>query len=641
MAGEPLTPDWVEDIDDEQLQVIEPNDLGGSGVLQMRDYQEEAVNAIYRDLAENRSALVVMATGLGKTVVAAETILRWPCDRGRVLFVAHRRELIDQAAASIGRHIGEDCGIEMGERKATDTGTLYRPPRCVVASVQSLSRINRLKKFDPRQFGLIIFDEAHHATASSYATVIGWFQQNRQCRFLGITATPDRTDSEMLGQVFDVVSYTRDINHGIREGWLVPVRQAYVTVEDLDFSQCRTTAGDLNEQDLERVMAGANSDELGQGKSDWELTEEELEARRRREVMLHKVVDPTLREAQGRPTIVFGVTRQHAAELAMMFRRYGVRAEAVVMDTPLDERAEIIRQFKAGTLQVLCGVGVFTEGFDAPNAAVIVVARPTKSRALYTQMVGRGTRPLPAALEKRTTPEDRRDGIAYSQKPVVTVLDFVGASGRHKLITTLDILGDAIPVDLREAVAAKMRVASSAFDPLEEFAREEQQREAMRQAREREEQERKEALLKRQREIAERIERERQNRERARAHYTTQEVDPFGSAAPVQRTLEQSTRGSITDKQLELLKKLGVSERTAWGWSKGQAGAVIDKQMNLKGSAYRITFGKHAGKCLAEVPMDYVQWLANTITDRDRKAAFQAHVDLMITERELAKGNRR
>jgi superfamily II DNA or RNA helicase len=421
----------------------------------------------------------------------------------------------------------------------------------------------------------------------------------------------------------------------------VPVRQAYVTVEDLDFSDCRTTAGDLNERDLERVMAGANSDELGEGKRVEELTEEELEARRRRETMLHKVVDPTLREAQGRPTIVFGVTRQHAAELAMMFRRYGVRAEAVVMDTPLDERAEIIRQFKAGSLQVLCGVGVFTEGFDAPNAAVIVVARPTKSRALYTQMVGRGTRPLPAALEKRQTPEDRRDGIAYSPKPVVTVLDFVGASGRHKLVTTIDILGDAVPQDLRDAVAAKMRQATTVFDPLEEFAREEQQRETMRQAREREEQERREALLKRQREIAERIERERQNRERARAHYTTQEVDPFGTEAPVQRTLEQSTRGSITDKQLEYLKKLGIPEGTAWRYSRQQAGAVIDQRQRMQGSQYRITFGKHAGKALGEVPMDYVVWLANTITDRDRKAAFQAHVDLMITERELNRGNRR
>ena len=641
MAEQPLTPEWVEEIEDERLEVIEPNDLGGSGTLKMRDYQEVAVASIYRDLAENRSALVVMATGLGKTVVAAETVLRWPCDRGRVLFVAHRRELIDQAAASIGRHIGEDCGIEMGERRATETGTLYRPARCVVASVQSLSRPNRLKKFDPRSFGLVIFDEAHHATASSYATVIGWFQQNRQCRFLGITATPDRTDEAMLGQVFDVVSYTHDINHGIRDGWLVPVRQAYVTVEDLDFSDCRTTAGDLNERDLERVMAGANSDELGEGKRVEELTEEELDARRRRESMLHKVVDPTLREAQGRPTIVFGVTRQHAAELAMMFRRYGVQAEAVVMDTPLDERAEIIRRFKSGDLQVLVGVGVFTEGFDAPNAAVIVVARPTKSRALYTQMVGRGTRPLPAAIEHRQTAEDRRDGIAYSGKPVVTVLDFVGASGRHKLVTTIDILGEAVPQDLRDAVAARMRQATTVFDPMEEFAREEQQREAMRQAREREEQERREALLRRQAELAARIEQEQRNRERARATYSTQDVDPFGAEAPVQRTLEPSTRGSVTDKQLEYLKNLGVPETTAWGYSRAQAGAVIDQRQKLSGGAYRITFGKHKGKCLAEVPMDYVRWLVNTMTEPDRRRAFLNHVDMMHTERELNRGNRR
>lgn len=652
MAEIEMTPDWLQfitpgeaesdyhdgigtdELTDEPLQPFEPLGLAGMGTLTPRDYQTECVEAIFRNLQEHRSTLAVLATGLGKTVIAAEVAMMWPETSGRVLFIAHRKELIEQAAASIGLHIDEDCGIEMGQQSEARRGRLVKRGKVIVGSVQTLSRPNRLQAFDPHQFGLVITDEAHHATANTYKTVYGYFQQNRQCRFLGITATPDRADECKLGEIFETTAYRKDICDGIDGGWLVPIVQQFVYVKGLDFASVRTTAGDLNERDLERAMAGANRDELADVDAT-ELTPEQIEAREENERMLAAVAVPAIREANGKPGIVFGVTINHAEGLARMLRQHHCTAEAVTQDTDSDTRARIVSDFKAGKLQWLVGVGVFTEGFDAPNAEIVVVARPTKSRALYTQMIGRGTRPARGVIDGVESPDQRRAAIATSAKPNCKVLDFVGNSGRHKLISTADILGDSYPEDLRQAVLDRLRSLSEACDMRAELAAESQRREEM-------------AKLKAEREEAERLAAERRLEElrqrciaeargklrQATATYTTEDVDPFGDAAAYQRPVNAPARGTCTDKQLEYLVKLGVSRDKAAVFSKQQAGSVIDSLSAKVGGEFRITFGKHAGQSLAMAGDGFVWWVQNRMDDGPRRTQLLDNIALMRAERQ-------
>jgi superfamily II DNA/RNA helicase len=321
--------------------------------------------------------------------------------------------------------------------------------------------------------------------------------------------------------------------------------------------------------------------------------------------------------------------------MAAMLRRYNQSAECVTQKTSPDERRETIARFREGKLQWLVGVGVFTEGFDAWKAAVIVNCRQTKSRALYTQIVGRGTRPDPAALVY-DTPEARKEAIAASSKPFCTVLDFVGASGRHKLVCTGDILGDAYPEDLRQVVLDRLRAISEQFDPREEFAREQQRREEMERLKKEQEAQRREAAEKRAAELRARLEQEdRLRHERAVAKYKVEDVDPFGDSATIRAGLGAVRRGSCSDKQVEYLVSLGVSRENAMGMDKRQAGAVIDSMMARRGGEYRITFGKHKGKSLALAGEGFAWWVQNQMEEGPKRHTLLQHIALWREEQKL------
>jgi superfamily II DNA or RNA helicase len=462
-----------------------------------------------------------------------------------------------------------------------------------------------------------------------------------------VTATPDRADEVLLGEIFEFAPgdegnpelsrrLRRDICWGIDNGYLCEPRQKFIYVSGLDLSRVRTVAGDFNERDLEGVMAGARPDEMGLGKPDEELTDDEREARERHTRMLHAVCAPSVAEARGRPGIVFAVTVAHARDIAETLRaNYECSAECVTQDTSDADRKEIIGRFKAGQLQWLVGVGVFTEGFDAPSAEIIVNLRPTKSRALYTQIVGRGTRPLPGVIDGLLTVDERLAAIAASRKPFCTVLDFVGASGRHKLISLVNVLGDAYPEDLREAVLAKIRQASECFDPRDELQKLTEERERMArleaESKERAEKER----LRRIAEAEERIRREREARGQvAVARYTAEEVDPFTLEAHFQVPLEMpNVRGSSTDAQVEKLVALGVQRVTAMAYSKGQASAVIGSLLAKKGGEFRITFGKHKGKSLALAGEGFAWWVENQMDPGPKKTELMNHIKLWRLER--------
>lgn len=404
-------------------------------MMTMRPYQNAAVEGAFKAWEENASTLIVLPTGLGKTVVFSEIVRRMQPVRSIV--IAHREELIFQAAEKIERVTGVAGGIEMGENHAT--GFFGEPPPYVVSTVQTQCSGGdgggRMTKFLPEDFGLVVIDEAHHATSATYKRVIKYYRQNPNCKILGVTATPDRADEEALGQVFDSVAYEYQILQAIRSGWLVPIQQQMVTVGSMDFSNIKTTAGDLNQGELAEVM------------------EEERN--------LQAVAQPSVEICGDKRAIVFAATVKQAERLAEIINRYKPdTASWICGKTDKDDRRRILKDFKDGRLQFVVNVGVLTEGFDDSGVEVIVMARPTKSRALYAQMAGRGTRPhdtVAGLLGGCATDAERCAMIANSVKPSCLIVDFCGNAGRHKLVSSADILGGNISDDVAEAVAAKIR----------------------------------------------------------------------------------------------------------------------------------------------------------------------------------------
>lgn len=404
-----------------------------STVLHVRSWGiEDTYDVICADPHRNFVANGIVVHNCGKTVVfshVADTM----GPRGRILVIAHREELVMQAAAKLEAVTGHKPEIEMADRAANES-TFFGQSQIVVASVQTLNASNqsRLKKFNPDTFSLVVTDEAHHATAVTYRRVYDYFHQNQSLKHLGVTATPDRADEEALGQVFDSVAFDYEISDAVKDGWLVPINQRSVEVASLDYSNVKTTAGDLNQKDLAAVLEYEKN--------------------------LHEIARPTVELTAGRKTLVFAASVAHAERLSEIFNRHQAgMARWVCGETPKDQRREILRSYSAGQFSMLVNVGVFTEGFDEPGVECVALARPTKSRALFAQMVGRGTRPLPGIVDPHEHAEDRREAIALSAKPCLDVIDFVGNSGKHKLMSCADILGGKYSDEIVERAKSMTR----------------------------------------------------------------------------------------------------------------------------------------------------------------------------------------
>lgn len=476
----------------------------------LRSYQNMAVTEVVRALDQRKSTLVVMPTGTGKTVCFAHIARQ---SSARVMVIAHREELVQQAADKIRTVTGQSPDIEMAEYKA---GRMYKAP-VVVASVQTLcapmGNGSRMDKFDPFEFGLLVIDEAHHATAASYRRIIDHFSKNKAVRTVGFTATPDRADKTALGSVFEHVAYQYEILTAISDGWLVPIETQQVIVKGLDFSHVKTIAGDLNQGELASIME--------------------------QEKVLHGVVTPTLEIAGKRKTLVFASSVAHAERMSEIFNRHGVRSAIVHGGTFKDERRRILRAYADGNIQVLCNCGVAVEGFDCPGIEVVVIARPTKSRALYTQMVGRGTRTLPNVVDGVATAEGRRQAIAYSRKPRVLVVDFTGNSGRHKLVSAADILGGKYDEETIKEAKQRITEAGKPADVIEELERA---------AAEVIERRNEEALRKKRTAVT------------ARVDYSTKQVDAFGVLSIGPERIAQAARNTapLTHAQQAMLARNGI-----------------------------------------------------------------------------------
>ena len=534
--------------------------------MKLRDYQEKAIERILESWKKFRSCLIVLPTGCGKTVVFGELIHRilaakakaegegeqWNGqDSVRAMILAHREELITQAADKVGRISGADVQIEMGDMKVSPM--FGQMPHVVVSTVQTQTagggqvevggrgRGRRMDKFDPADFGVLVIDEAHHATAKSYRTCIEHYLSNPKCRLLGVTATPDRADESALGNVFDIVAFEYTVTEAIRDGWLVPVKQRLVKVDSLDFSKVSSCAGDFNQGELAQVL------------------EEEQN--------LHSIAVPTVEICGNRRTIIFAASVKQAERLAEILNRgkseelRGKSEDGSTQDraawvcgmTPKDERRQILEDFKAGRIQYLVNVGVLTEGYDDAGVEVVVMARPTKSRALYAQMAGRATRPSAKIADRLGTvgdqvkvegeqgmdaPSLRRKLIAESDKPECTILDFVGNSGRHKLVSSVDILGgkdiDEDEEEARRRAKKRCEESGEAVDMIAvlEKSREEIRREKTEQAK-------------------------RRNFIQATAKFIEVSVDPFNifDLPPVEESARCPLGRSLSWRQKELLRE--------------------------------------------------------------------------------------
>jgi superfamily II DNA or RNA helicase len=383
--------------------------------MRLRNYQQEAIDSTIQKLNVVRSALLVMATGLGKSVCFSH-LAKYYKKFGRIMAIAHREELIMQAKGHFDRDCDTNSDIEMGELFA---GHSMFKADIVVSTIQSqISGRDggRMTRFDPKDFSLLIIDEAHHVCADTYKRVINYYTQNPNLKVLGVTATPDRADELALGQIFEAVAYQYDIWDGITDGWLVPISQQSVYVQGLDYSTVRTTAGDLNGKDLAAIL--------------------EFEEN------LHAISHPCIELCGDKKTLVFAASVAQAERLAEIINRHKPeQAKFVCGKTPTQVRRDMFRDYADGEFQYLVNVGIATEGWDGPDVQIVVMARPTKSRSLYTQIAGRGTRPLTGIVDGIEDAIDRRDAIEKSGKPFLTIIDFVGNSGRHKLVTSADILG--------------------------------------------------------------------------------------------------------------------------------------------------------------------------------------------------------
>ncbi len=383
--------------------------------IALRPYQRQAVEAVLTAWQDHTAALMVMPTGTGKTITFG-SILGRRLHEGRGLVLAHREELIFQAANALAGITGHRPDIEMAEYMASHS--LFDRAKLIVSTIQTQLAGKakcRMEQFDPTDFATVVVDEAHHATAASYRKVLDYYR-HADMRILGVTATPDRHDEEALGQVFEVAAFDYELPDAIRDGWLVPIVTRQIVAGGLDFSGIRTTMGDLNAHELAAEME--------------------------REEVLHQIAYPTLELLGDRKALLFAASVAHAERLAEIFNRHCPGQAAWICGaTPKDDRRAMMDAYRAGKVRILCNVDVATEGFDVPDIDVVVLARPTKSRAKYAQMVGRGTRPLAGVADAYHTAAERCAAIAASPKPCLCLFDFVGNTGNHQLVSAADLLG--------------------------------------------------------------------------------------------------------------------------------------------------------------------------------------------------------
>lgn len=361
--------------------------------MKLRDYQEEARAAIANEWEKGvKKTLLVLPTGCGKTIVFSKVIEDRVKLGERVLILAHRSELLDQASDKLAKATGIFTATEKAEQSCLNSWF-----RVVVGSVQTLQRPKRLAQFDKDYFDTIVVDEAHHCISDSYQRVLEHFSN---ANVLGVTATPDRGDMRNLGSYFESLAYEYTLPKAIKNGYLSPIKALTIPLE-LDLSAVSMQSGDFKASEVGTAL----------------------------DPYLEQIADEMLKYCADKKTVVFLPLVKTSQKFRDILNEKGFKAAEVNGDSK--DRAEILDDFSKGKYNVLCNSMLLTEGWDEPSVDCIVVLRPTKVRSLYSQMVGRGTR-------------------LYPGKEDLLLLDFLWHTERHELCHPASLICE------NEEVAKKM-----------------------------------------------------------------------------------------------------------------------------------------------------------------------------------------
>lgn len=361
--------------------------------MKLRDYQEEARTAIANEWEKGvKKTLLVLPTGCGKTIVFSKVVEDRVKLGERVLILAHRSELLDQASDKLAKATGIFTATEKAEQSCLNSWF-----RVVVGSVQTLQRPKRLAQFDKDYFDTIVVDEAHHCISDSYQRVLEHFSN---ANVLGVTATPDRGDMRNLGSYFESLAYEYTLPKAIKNGYLSPIKALTIPLE-LDLSAVSMQSGDFKASEVGTAL----------------------------DPYLEQIADEMLKYCVDKKTVVFLPLVKTSQKFRDILNEKGFKAAEVNGDSK--DRAEVLDDFSKGKYNVLCNSMLLTEGWDEPSVDCIVVLRPTKVRSLYSQMVGRGTR-------------------LYPGKEDLLLLDFLWHTERHELCHPASLICE------NEEVAKKM-----------------------------------------------------------------------------------------------------------------------------------------------------------------------------------------
>ena len=350
---------------------------------ELRPYQQQARDRIHAEWdAGHTRTLLVLPTGTGKTIVFASVAADQVRAGDRVLILAHRGELLEQAADKLQRSTGLVSAVEKAESTCLDSWF-----RVVVGSVQTLQRTARLERFPQDYFGTIIIDEAHHAITDGYRRILDYFSG---AKVLGVTATPDRGDMRNLGEVFDSLAFEYKLTDAIKEGYLCKIMAQTIPLQ-LDITSVTMSGGDYAVGDLGTAL----------------------------DPYLEQIAAEMARRCKSRKTVVFLPLIKTSQKFRDLLNTYGFRAAEV--NGQSEDRRQVLADFDAGKYNVLCNSMLLTEGWDCPSVDCVVVLRPTKVRSLYSQMVGRGTRLSPGKTD-------------------LLLLDFLWMTDRHELCRPADLV---------------------------------------------------------------------------------------------------------------------------------------------------------------------------------------------------------
>lgn len=361
--------------------------------MELRPYQEEARQKVQEEWENGKKrTLLVLPTGTGKTIVFSKIIEDRVKKGERVLVIAHRGELLEQASDKLYKSTGLKTATEKAEQ--TSLGSFYR---VVVGSVQTMQREKRLNQFPPEYFDTIVIDEAHHAISDGYQRVLHHFED---ANVLGVTATPDRGDMRNLGSYFESLAYEYGLAEAIKSGYLSPIKALTIPLK-LDLSNVKQQAGDFSTKNLGTAL----------------------------DPYLEQIAEEMKKQCFNRKTVVFLPLVKTSQKFRDILNKHGFKAAEVNGESA--DREQVLRDYEEGKYNVLCNSMLLTEGWDCPSVDCVIVLRPTKVRALYSQMVGRGTRLAPGKKE-------------------LLLLDFLWHTERHELCHPANLIATD------EKVAKKM-----------------------------------------------------------------------------------------------------------------------------------------------------------------------------------------